>query len=801
MRDIMDLKFALRSLRKNPGFTVLAVVVMALGIGANAAVFSVVNAVLLKPLAYRDPDRIVTLSSLWKKEGSHGQVSAPDFHDWHDQSTSFSAMAYYKGGNTAVTVGSTAEYAQAAAVTPEFFQVFEVQPMLGRLFTPDEEKPGSGGAVVISHSYLQNHFGSNSSALGKTIRIFGKTLSVVGVLQPGFHFPDKTDIWIPANTILPETASRSGHNYLVVARLKEGVSLEQAQAQVTSIGARLERQYRSSNKDKSVLVTRMRDEMVRDVRLTLYLLLGAVAVVLLIACANVANLLLAKATARTREIAIRAAVGAIRGRIIRQLITESLVLAFAGGIAGLILALLASRALVMLAPADVPRLTEAGIDGWVLAFTLGISVIASLLFGLAPAVQASQVDVNESLKQGAGRAVTRGTTGRIRSGLVIAEIALSVVLLTGAGLLMKSFVALHNVALGFRPERVLVMSSSVPASGLEGARRATRLYKTLLSDLSTLPGVLGAGATMATPGHVESNGGYWIDHLPNELSVTAPNAVFSVVAPGTFGTLGIPLPRGRDFNDGDTYEAPFTAVINEALARTSFSGQDPMGRVIYCGFDSLKPMRIVGVVGNVRQYGPAREPIPEIYMPYEQHPRPATDLSILVRTATEPQTVEGMMRRKVRQLSPDVPVKFTTMEASVSENVAAPRFRTLLLGIFAGLAVCLAMAGVYGVMAYVVGQRSNELGVRMALGASRGDVLRLVLRQGLGLAALGLLLGLIGALAVSRVLSSMLFEVKPGDPMIYASVAILLALVTLMASYIPARRATKLDPLVALRQE
>jgi putative ABC transport system permease protein len=796
----MDLKFALRSLRKNPGFTVLAVVVMALGIGANTAVFSVVNAVLLKPLAYRDPDRIVTLSSLWKKEGSHGQVSAPDFHDWHDQSTSFTTMAYYAGGNTAVTVGSAAEYAQAAAVTPEFFRVFEARPVLGRLFAPDEEKPGSGGAVVLSHSYWQNHFGANSSPFGKTIRIFGKTLSVVGVLPAGFHYPDKTDIWVPANTMFPETTSRSGHNYLIVARLKEGVSLEQAQAQMTSIGARLERQYPDSNKGKSVLVVRMRDEMVSNVRVTLYLLLGAVGLVLLIACANVANLLLAKATVRTREIAIRAAVGASRGRIVRQLTTESLVLALAGGTAGLILAMLASRALVVLAPTDVPRLAEAGIDGWVLAFTLGVSVLASLLFGLAPAVQASQVDVNESLKQGAGRAVG-GATGRMRSGLVIAEIALSVVLLAGAGLLMKSFVALHNVVLGFHPERVLVMNSSVPASGLEGARRATRFYKTLLADISASPGVLGSGATMATPGHVQSNGGYWIDHLPSELSVTAPNAVYSVVAPGTFGALGIPLTRGRDFNDGDTYDAPFTAVINEALARTSFPGQDPMGRVIYCGLDSLKPMRIVGLVGDVRQYGPALEPIPEVYMPYEQHPRTATDLSILVRTATEPRRLEELMRRKVRQLSPEVPVKFTTMEASLSENVAAPRFRTLLLGIFGGLAVCLAMAGVYGVMAYLVGQRSNEIGVRMALGASTGDVLRLVLREGLGLTTLGLVLGLIGALAVSRLLSGLLFEVKPGDPMIYTGVAIVLALVTLTASYIPARRATKLDPLVALRQE
>ena len=799
----MDLKFALRSLRKNAGFTLLAILVMGLGIGANTAVFSVVNSVLLKPLDYRDPDRIVTLSSLGKISGSHSQVPAPDFHDWHDQSTAFSAMAYYYNDpETAIGTRSGAEFGSVAVVTPEFLSVFAVEPAMGRFFSPEEVQPGGPGAVVISHSYWQSHFGADPNVLGQTLRMADKIFPIVGVLPPRFQFPDKTDLWLPANTVFPETTSRSAHNYRVAARLKPEVTLEQAQSQMSAIGARLEQLYPASNKNESVAVTRMRDEMVGDVRTTLYLLLGAVSLVLLIACANMATLLLAKATSRTREMAIRAAVGASRGRIVRQLITESMVLAVASGIAGLLLAIWGSSALVAIAPRNIPRLAETSIDGWVLAFTFGVSVLASLLFGLAPAIQASKVDLNDSLKRGAARSVGGGA-GRIRAALVVAEIALSVVLLAGAGLLMRSFVAMHNVALGFRPEHVLVMGASVPASDLESRRRAARFYRDLLAEAAALPGVSAAGATWSPPGHVGSWGGYWIDHLPapEGLTVSAPQAVFSVVAPGTFATLGIPLKRGRDFNDSDIYDAPFTALINESLARRSFAGQDPIGRSIYCGLDSMKPMKIVGVVGDIRQDGPARAPRSEIYMPYQQHPGPATSLSVVVRTAAEPSALFETMRRKARATSPDVPVKFTTLETLLAENVAAPRFRTLLLGIFAGLAVCLAMAGVYGVMAYVVGQRSNEIGLRMALGASPGTVMRLVLRQGLALAGIGLAIGLAGAVAATRLLTKMLFEVKPGDPVTYAGVVVLLGAVAMAASYIPARRATKVDPLVALRQE
>jgi len=798
---LQDLRFAARMLRKNPGFTAVAVLVMALGIGANTAMFSVVNAVLLKPLAFNDPDRVVTLSTLWKKSGHHGQASAPDYRDWRDQSSAFESMAYYENYDSAVTAGSAAEYTHIAMVSPNLFHVFRVQPAAGREFSAEESIAGGGGAVILSSTYAANHFGGAAGALGHSVRLLSKTLDVVGVMPAGFHFPEKTDVWFPANTIIGDTESRSGHNYRVAARLKPDISLEQAQAQMTAIGARLTEKYPDSNTGKNVAVTRMRDEMVSDFRLTLWIMLAAVGVVLLIACANLANMLLAKSVARTKEIAIRAALGAGRGRIVRQLITESFVMALLAGAVGVLLALWGSRLLVALAPGDVPRLSDAGIDARVLAFAFGVSVLASLLFGLAPALQTLRVDLNKSLKQGTARASGGSIADRMRAALVVAEIALSMMLLTAAGLLLKSFVALQNVTLGFRPERVLVMEASVPASDLESARRATRFYHELLPQLRSIPGVLSAGATRGVPGHPTSDGGYWIDHLPAELNVSAPQAVFSVVAPGAFATLGIPLLQGRDFNDSDTYDAPFSAVINEKLARDAFPGQDPIGHMIYCGLDSLNPMRIVGVIGDVRQFGPAQTPWAEIYMAYQQHPGPATDMNVVVRTAMEPESLTETLRSKAHELSVDVPVKFTTMEASLSENVAAPRFRTLLLGIFAGLAVCLAMAGVYGVMSYVVGQRSNEIGLRMALGASPRDVLRLVLRQALLLAAVGIGVGLACAAAMTQLLTSMLFGVKATDPLTYVVVVALLAGVAMFASYVPARRAMRVDPIVALRYE
>ena len=803
MDDLLrDLRYAGRNLRRSPGFAALAVLIMALGIGANTAVFSVVNAVLLKPLSYRDPDRIVTLTTFSvAREASTAlskQISIPDFQDWHDQSSAFEAMAYYNSFEGLVIRGSIAEYARVANVSPEFFRVFAIEPIAGRFFTAEDMKQGSGGALMISYAYWQSHFGGDPRALGQTLRVLGQR-PIVGVMPPGFRFPDKTDVWVSA---VGPPGKRSGQNYLAVGRLKPGVSVEQAQAGMTLIAKRLEQQYSESNKGRSVVVTRMLDEMVRDVRVTLYLLLGAVSVVLLIACANTATLLLGKATARTREVAVRVALGASRQRIVRQLVTEGLLLAFIAGASGLLLAYWGSKALVALAPANLPRLAETGINRWVLAFTFGISMITSLLFGLVPALYASRVDLSDALKQGATRLVGGSGMVRMRSVLVVAEIALATVLVSGAGLLIKSFVALNNVALGFRPENVLVMRSTVPAPPSERITRARQFYKDLLSQISTLPGVLAAGATMAPPGYVDSTGAYLIDQLPAQPDWTrAPSVVLSIVTPGTLAALGIPLKSGRDFSDLDTLDRPFVAVVNEALVRKSFPNQNPLGRTIFCPFDSFQGMTIIGVAGDVRQRGPEREPMPECYMTYGQHAFNGATLSVVARTAGDPNALAETLQRLARERSADVAMKFTTMEAMLSENVAAPRFRTLLFAVFAALALCLAMAGVYGVMAYAVGQRSNEVGLRIALGASTGSVLRLVLGQGLALAGLGLALGLAAAVAGTRLLTAMLFRVQPNDPMVYVAVTVLLGIVALVASYIPARRASKIDPLTALRQE
>jgi predicted permease len=807
---IKDLRYAGRSLRRSPGFAALAVLIMALGIGANTAVFSVVNAVLLRPLAYRDPDRIVTLSGARTSDVADGKsrpardqltpVSGPDFLDWHDRSSSFQAMAYHRTREASVMRGLTAEYAQATSVSADFFGVFAVDPLVGRFPTAAEVEQGGSNTLLMSYDYWKGHFGGDPRAVGQTIRMNGQAVQIGAVLPPGFRFPAKTDLWL----MIPRRSTnefRAAHNYLAVGRLKPGVSLDRAQAEMTSIAHSLEQQYPGSNKGQGVAVERMRDQMVSDVRWTLYLLLAAVSVVLLIACANTATLLLGKATTRAREVAVRVAMGASRRRIVRQLVTESMLLAVLSGAAGLLLAYLGSKALVALAPADLPRLAETGIDRSVLAFTLGISLTTSFLFGMVPALYASKLDVNSALKQGGTRSMIGGGLVRMRGLLVVAEVAMAVVLLSGAGLLIKSFMVLNSVALGFRPESVLVIKASVPSGDAQSqGRQETQHFKDVLSQVASLPGVIAAGATWTPPGQEGAFGSHFVDYMPEKIDYSAPNTVLSIVAPGTFAALGIPLKSGRDFSDGDSFDKPSVAVVNEALVRKSFGGQSPIGRTIFCPFDAAPAMTIIGVVGDVRQFGPAREPQPECYMAYQQHQYGNT-LSIVARTAGNPAALSETVRRMAHQRSPDVPLKFTTMEALISDNVATPRFRSLLFGLFAGIAVCLAMAGVYGVMAYAVGQRTSEIGLRIALGASSGSLLRLILGQGLVLALAGLGLGLATTVAGTRLLTSMLFQVQPNDPMVYLAVTILVGIVTIAASYIPARRASRIDPLTAIRQD
>jgi putative ABC transport system permease protein len=795
-----DVRYGIRVLAKSPGLTLIALLTLSIGIGANTAMFSVVNAILLRPLAYNDPSRIATIDTLWQKSGAHGQVSAPDFHDWHDQSTAFESMADYQHDDCAAIVQQQAQYSHCATVTPEFFRVFLLQPAAGHFFSTDEQK---SGAVVVSYSYWQQRLAADPNVIGKNIRLFDKTLSIAGVAPRGFHFPANTDLWVPANSITPETSSRSGHNYHVIGRLKPGIEISEAQVQMSAIAARLAQQYPSSDAGKGAAVDRLRDSMVSNVRLTLYLLLGAVGIVLLIACVNIANLLLAKAAGRTREFAVRLAMGANRERIVRQMLTESGLLALAAGALGLAIAIGATALLVRLAPPDIPRLSEIGIDFRVLAFTFGAAAISTMIFGIAPALHATRIDLNEALQQSGARNVSSRSTRRLLGALVVAEVALSVVLMAGAGLLLRSFDALLNAPMGFRADKILVMQSDVPAADEQGSRRATQLYKSLLTQVAATPGVESVSATRDLPGVGTSDGIYWIDHLPpqEQWSLSGPEAALSVVAPGFFRTMGIPFLAGRDLGKGDTFDAPLVALINEALAKQAFPNEDPVGHQIYCGLDSLKPMTIVGVVGNVRQFGPSQRPWPEIFMPYEQHPLPSTSLNLLIRTSAAPGALEESLQRELRAISPDVPSKFTTMESQLSDSIAAPRFRALLVAGFAALALVLAMAGIYGVMAYSVAARTREIGLRVALGAQTGRVMQLVLGQGMRLVGLGLALGFAGALVVTRLMTSLLFEVKSADPAAFLGTFVVLLCVAFIAIYFPARRATRVDPMVALRYD
>ncbi len=796
-----DFRYALRGLRRSPGFALLCIGIMAVGIGANTAVFSVVNAVLLKPLPYREPRRIVTLSNVLKTATALNalakQISVPDFQDWHDQSTVFDAMAYYGTRRVSVTVATSAEYARLTRMTREFLRVFDVQPVVGRSFTADEEKEGAG-AVLISAVYARRHFAEPPLAIGQVLRVFDRPMTIIGVLPQAFDFPDGTDIWYPATAIAsPSVTQRTANNNRAIGRLKRDVTLPEASAEITSIARRLEQAYPQSNSGKGVALTPLLDDTVGDAGRMLYLLLGAVGLVLLIACANVATLLLAKATGRAHEMAIRAALGASRSRIVRQLLVEGFVLAITAGVVGSVVAVWGTRALVVIAPADVPRLAQAGVDGPVLTFTLFVCTMVSVLFALPPALQVSQVNASDSLQAAAGRTVVGGRGRQLRDVLVVAEIALTVILLTGGGLLVRSLVALQHVSLGFRSEHVLTMEATP-----QNRQRATAFFTGFLADVSALPGVVAAGAINAPPGNVDSSGTYWIDHLPKELNLaTAPPTVMSVVAPGTFNALGIPLRRGRDFREGDTADAPRTAIVNEALARQAFRNGDPLGRVIFCAFDSFEPMTIVGVVGDVRQYGPAHDASPECYLPYLQHGFNNATLSIVVRTSGDPGLLAETMRQKAHERSPDVSVKATMMDVLVSEHFAAPRFRAILVTLFGAVALSLALAGIYGVMAYTVAQRSREIGLRMALGATAQNVLWMMLRRGTQIVAAGILIGLVSAAVMTRLLTAFLFEIKPSDGITYASVVALLGVMSTLAIYLPARRSSKVEPVIALRAD
>ncbi len=795
-----DLRYACRSLLRQPSFALTAILTLALGIGATTSIFSVVHAILLRPLPYTDADRIVALTNLWTQTGRRGStVSAPDFHDWKAQNQSFASFAYFNRGETSVTVNGAADYAFAYAVTPEFFDVLGARAGVGRLLTKDEQQPGGPMAVVLTHAFWKKQFGGDPRAIGSSIKFDDRLFTVAGVLGPGIRYPARADIYYPA-WVNPETPSRSGHNYRVLARLKPGVTFEEAQADMSAIAARLETQYPNTNAGKSAAVVPLLDLLVGNTRQMLYILFGAVGLLLLISCANVANLQLARATSREREMVVRTAVGAGHRRLVRQLLTESAVLGLAAGACGMWLAQLGVVALAALAPADLPRLDEIRTDTTALGFAVTIALAASVLFGLAPALHVSRVQLADGLRQ-SGKAARRG---QAREAFVVAEVALAVVLVFAAALLGRSLVALASVEMGFSPDRLLVLRTDVPVANISGAMRATMFYRDLMTELRAMPGIAGIGGVTSLPTAVRSNGSYWIEGGPRleDTGVRAPQALLTVVTPDYFRTLRVPLKTGRDFGDRDRHGAPLVAIVNESLARASFQGQEPLGRRIQCGLDNLEFMTIVGVVADIRTAGPSLPAQPEIYMPYEQHPGPATALNLVVRTeVADPLALVETISRAIRQRNPDVPVRASTMDGTLETAAATPRFRTIVLTIFAGVALLLAVAGVYGVMTYAVTQRIPELGLRMALGATRQNVMSLILWQGAKLAFSGLAIGLVLALLAGRGLQGILFGVTPRDPLILALVTAGVAGATLVACYLPGRRAVRVDPMLALRAE
>jgi putative ABC transport system permease protein len=799
---LQDLKYAFRSFFRQPSFALTAILTLALGIGATTAIFSVVNAVVLRPLPFEDADRIVAFNTVNLRTGLRSpNASAPDFHDWKAQSRSFEAMGYYAGGLDSVSINGVADYAFVMRVTPGTLEALGANTQIGRLLSAEEQQPGGPLAVVITDAFWRSTFGANPRVLGATIKYDEKLFTIVGVLQPGIRFPSRVDFYYPA--WMQDETGRSGHNYRVIARLKPGVSVEQAQSEMSAVAARLADAYPESNRNKGIAVIPLQELIVGNSEDTLYVLLGAVGLVLLIACANVANLLLARATNRSREMVVRAAVGAGRGRLVRQLLTESALLGLAAGLSGAWLARLGVRGLLTAAPPVLPRLSEVQVDVTALAFALGIGLVASFLFGLAPALHISRVQLVDGLRQGGKGSSVGARGGWARSAFVVAEVALAVVLVVGAGLLGKSLAALTSVDMGFDPDRLVVLSTNVPLPSLKDAPRATAFYRDLLADLRTMPGLEQVSAARSIPTQLSSSGAYFVEGVPRpETLSTAPTAVFNVTAPGYFETVRVPVRRGRDFSENDRMGAPFVAIINEALARAAFGDTDPLGRRIQCGLDTLEFMTIVGVVADVRTRGPATPAEPEIYMPYEQHPMPSTALTIVARTqADDPMTVVEGIRRRIASMNPDVPVRATTMEGTLETATAGARFNTTLLIVFATVALLLAIAGVYGVMAYTVNQRVPELGVRIALGASSESIMRLVLGQGAKLALAGLAIGVGLALVSGRFLENMLFGVTARDPLILVGVTAVIAVATLAACYIPGRRAVRVDPMIALRAE
>jgi putative ABC transport system permease protein len=808
---IWDLRYSLRSLARHPGFTAVVVIVLALGIGANTAIFTVIDSVLLKPLPYPDPGRLVKAWGRFTGIGipdDRNWISVPEFKDFERLNRSFSGLAAMSGASFNVSAGGTPERVDGAAVSASMFPMLGVKPEIGRLFTREEETPGRDRVVLISHGLWQRRFAKDPGLIGRTMRVNGVPYQVIGVLPAWFNFPADTEIWGPLAFSAEDLSqnARGGHGLQVLARIKPELSLAQAKADAEVMTTSIIEQspgYPYKRFNFAVLLSPLLDEVVGDVRKPLWVLMAAVGAVLLIACANVAGLLLARATAREREIAIRVALGAGQRTLIRQLLTESLILGTASGLAGIVLAAVGLRMLKGMAESSFPRVAAASLDGSALVFAVVLSLITGLVFGLAPAWQAARSVTYDVLKEG-GRGSSAGARSqRFRRALVVAEVALSLMLLVGAGLLIRSFLQLQRTDPGFRPDNVLTMRFSLPDEtyGKEDMQRA--FYRELLDRVTKLPGVESAGGISILPlSGSDSSGTTTIDTNAVPADQRSPECDRRVVLPGYFESMGIKVVRGRTIDTRDTDKSAPVAVVDETLASKYWPGENVVGkRLKLGGLESKAPwMTVAGVVAHVRNRTLEALSRPTVYMAHAQNPSEA--MSLTVRTAMDPSALSSSVQRVAQGLDPDQPMyKVRTMNQLMAESIARRRLATTLLGVFAGCALLLAAIGLYGVMAYAVTQRTHEIGIRVALGASRGQVIRMVLGQSLGITGAGIGIGFVGAIGVARAVSNMLFGVRPGDPVTFALVAAGLALVALAASYIPAWRASVVDPAISLRNE
>ncbi|MGC1483957.1 MAG: ABC transporter permease [Candidatus Acidiferrum sp.] len=806
---LQDIRFGARTLTKNPGFTIVAVLTLALGIGANAAIFSVVNAVLLRPLSYKNSDQLVTILHY-----RDNPVAVANYIDWRDQSRSFEAMGAADYWTPNLTGVDPPEHLWGLQVTQNLLPMLGVQPLLGRLFVIGEDQKGAEHEVILSYRLWQRRFASDRNVLGQSITLNGELFTIVGVMPREFKFAPfwatRAELWVP-DAFGDRIHDRGGNSLRIFARLKPEVSLAQARAEIAAITARLEQQFPATN--RHVVVTPLMENVVGEVKAPLLLLLGAVGFVLLIACANVAHMLLARSATRQKEIAVRAALGAPRSRLVRQFFTENLMLASLGASAGLLLAVWGTRVLIAASPANIPRVETVSIDARVVLFLLGVTLLTSLAFGLAPALHSSTLNLSGTLKEGSRGSSEGIRRNRMRSFLVASEFALALMLLIGAGLMIRSFFALESVDPGFNPHNVLSMIVSVAGSREADADRRAIFYWELLANVRRIPGVQSAAGI----NHLPLAGDLWgwpftIEGRPKPRPGESPSGVYRIVTPGYFETMRLPLVRGRDIAASDDIHAPGVVVINERAARTYWPEADPVGQHISFHDDKADSptwLTVIGVVKNAKQEEWTGPIYPEVYLAAFQNREYLGEggahmayITLVVRTLGDPGASASVVKNAVWSLDHDLPIsEVLTMDGVVADANAQARFETVLLGAFAILALVMAAVGIYGVMNYSVSRRTHEIGIRISLGASHNDVFRLVVKQGMVLAFVGSAAGIAGALLLSRLMIKLLYGVPPTDPFTFVGVALLLATVALLATYIPARRATKVDPIVALRYE